>query len=54
MKYIKPNSHVEKALVANMLAESLPINEGTTVDGGGALTKEADWAVWGNDNDPEE
>ncbi len=54
MKYIKPNSHVEKALVANMLAESLPINDGTTVDGSGALTKEADWAVWGDDNDPEE
>lgn len=54
MKYIKPNSHVEKALVADMLAESLPIKEGTVVDGGAALTKEADWADWGDDNDPEE
>ena len=54
MKDIKPNSHAEEALVANMLAESLTINGSTTVDGGDALTKEADWAIWGDDNNPEE
>lgn len=54
MKYIKPNLHVEEAQVANMLAESLPIDGSTTVDGGNALTKEAGWSVWGDDDISEE
>ena len=54
MKYIKPSIKVEEAQVVSMLAESLTINSDTTVDGGDALTKEADWAIWGNDNAPEE
>lgn len=54
MKYIKPSSQVENAQAAQMLAESLAINSNTTVDGSNALTKEADWSIWGNDNDPEE
>lgn len=54
MRYIKPNLQVEMAQASQMLAESLVINGNTTVDGGDALTKEADWAIWGNDYDPEE
>ena len=54
MKYIKPSLKIEEAQVVSMLAESLTINSDTTVDGGDALTKEADWAIWGNDKDPEE
>ena len=38
---------VEEALAAQVLAESLTINSGTTVDGSQALTKEADaWDIW--------
>ena len=51
--YIKPALKIELAQAAQMLAESLPISD-TTVDGSDALTKEADWSIWGNDNDPEE
>ena len=51
--YIKPALRVELAQAAQMLAESLAISN-TTVDGSNALSKEADWAIWGNDNDPEE
>ena len=48
MKYIKPSMKVEEALTAQMLAESLAINSGTTVDGGQALTKEDNsWDIWG-------
>lgn len=54
MRYIKPNLQVEMAQASQMLAESLVINGNTMVDGGDALTKEADWAIWGNDDDPEE
>ena len=54
MKYIKPALRVELAQAAQMLAESLAINSNTTVDGSSALSKEADWSIWGNDNDPEE
>lgn len=54
MKYIKPALRVELAQAAQMLAESLAINSNTTVDGSNALTKETDWSIWGNDNDPEE
>ena len=53
-KYIVPALREELAQAAQMLAESLTINNDTTVDGGDALTKEADWAIWGNDNNPEE
>lgn len=50
MKYIKPSIKVEEAQAVQMLAESLAINNGTTVDGSQALTKEAvDWDIWGED-----
>ena len=51
MKYIKPILKVEDAQVVSMLAESLPINSGTTVDGGAALTKENDWDLWSDDEE---
>ena len=44
--YIIPALQVEEALAAQMLAESMPINDGT-VDGGNALTKEDNsWNIW--------
>jgi len=46
MRYIKPALKIEEAQVASMLAESLVINGDTSVDGGEALTKENDWAIW--------
>ena len=46
MQYIKPTIKTEEALAAQMLAESLTISD-DTVDGGKALTKEADsWDIW--------
>ena len=50
MRYIKPASRVESAQVVNMLAESLAINGDTTVNGGDALTKENDWAIWSDED----
>ena len=44
--YIKPAMKIEEAQVANMLAESLVINNTTTVDGSQALTKEDTWDIW--------
>ena len=49
MKYIKPALRVELAQVVNMLAESLVIDNTTTVDGSQALTKEADWDIWSDE-----
>jgi hypothetical protein len=47
MKYIKPLIQVEEAQASQMLAESLPINSNTTVDGSQALTKEeVNWDIW--------
>jgi len=47
MKYIKPSIKIEEAQAVQMLAESLTINDGTTVDGSNALTKESvDWNIW--------
>ena len=51
--YIKPELKVEEAEVVSMLAESLPIDGGTTVDGGEALTKEISWEIWSDDKDAE-
>ena len=51
MKYIKPALCVESAQVVSMLAESLPIDGNTKVDGGQALTKEADWDLWSDDEE---
>ena len=46
--YLIPALKVEEAQVAQMLAESLAINNDTTVNGGDALTKESvDWDIWG-------
>ena len=50
MKYIKPALKIEEAQVVSMLAESLPIGD-TKVDGGQALTKEADWDLWSDDEE---
>ncbi|MBR6140419.1 MAG: hypothetical protein IKQ37_01465 [Bacteroidaceae bacterium] len=45
--YLMPALKVEEALAAQMLAESLAINTGKTVDGGQALTKEeVSWDIW--------
>lgn len=50
MKYIKPSIKVEEAEAAQMLAESLSINNTTTVDGSQALTKEDNsWDIWGSE-----
>ena len=47
MRYIKPSIKVDEAQAAQMLAESLTINTGTTVDGSNALTKEDNsWDIW--------
>ena len=47
MKYIAPTMKVEEAQVVSMLAESLTINSGTSVDGSQALTKEDNaWNIW--------
>ena len=51
MMYIKPALRVEQAQAAQMLAESLAINSGTTVDGGEALTKENGWDIWSDDEE---
>ena len=41
---------IEEAEAAQMLAESLTINNGTTVDGSNALTKESvEWDIWADD-----
>ncbi len=50
MKYIKPTMKIEEAQVVNMLAESLPINDETKVDGGNALTKEDSWDIWSDED----
>ena len=49
--YIKPAFKIEEAQVVSMLAESLPIDGQTTVDGGDALTKENDWSLWSDDEE---
>jgi hypothetical protein len=51
MKYIKPTIEINEAQAAQMLAESLGIDQsGTTVPGGSALTKEDNgWEIWGED-----
>ena len=49
--YIKPTFKIELAQAAQMLAESLAINSDTQVDGGAALTKENDWAIWSDDEE---
>ena len=47
MKYIHPYIKIEEAEAAQMLAESLIIDDNTTVDGSEALTKEDNgWAIW--------
>lgn len=53
-KYIVPVLREESADVISMLAESLVINNDTTVDGGDALTKKAEWDIWSDDDTPEE
>ena len=50
-KYLQPALCVESAQVVSMLAESLPIDGNTKVDGGQALTKEADWDLWSDDEE---
>jgi len=46
-KYFAPALKVEKAQAVQMLAESLAINNNTTVDGDQALTKEdSAWDIW--------
>ena len=51
MRYIKPTLKVEEAQVVSMLAESLIIDNDTTVDGGDALTKEDGWEIWSDDEE---
>ena len=48
--YLIPAMQVNEAQAAQMLAESLAINSGTTVDGSAALTKEdAAWDIWNDE-----
>ena len=50
MKYIKPSIEINEAQAAQMLAESIIIDDSTTVDGGDALTKEDNgWDLWGEE-----
>ena len=51
MMYIKPALKIEEAQVVSMLAESLPIDGDTKVDGSQALTKEDDWDLWSDDEE---
>ncbi|MBR6141866.1 MAG: hypothetical protein IKQ37_08935 [Bacteroidaceae bacterium] len=45
--YLTPALKAEEAQAVQMLAESLAINSGTTVDGSQALTKEDNsWDIW--------
>ncbi len=45
--YLIPALKAEEAQAVQMLAESLAINSGTTVDGSQALTKEDNsWDIW--------
>jgi hypothetical protein len=46
MKYIKPTLKIETAQVADMLAESLIIDNTTKIDGSQALSKEDTWDIW--------
>ena len=48
-RYFKPTMKIEEAQVANMLAESLVIDNTTTEDGGQALTKENSWDIWSDE-----
>ena len=49
-QYFAPAMQIEEAEAAQMLAESLTINNGTTVDGSNALTKESvEWDIWADD-----
>lgn len=46
--YLTPALDIIEAQVSKMLAESLPINNDTTLDGNEALTKQqAAWDIWG-------
>ena len=48
--YLIPALKIEEAQAVQMLAESLPIISGKTVDGGQSLTKENDaWDIWGDE-----
>ena len=49
-KYFAPAMKIEEAQAAQMLAESLAINSDTTVDGSQALTKEAAWDIWADED----
>ena len=46
-RYLAPAMQIEEAQAVSMLAESLAINNDTTVSGGDALTKEnVAWDIW--------
>jgi len=48
--YLMPVMQVEEAQAAQMLAESLAINNEISVDGGDALAKEdGAWEIWEED-----
>jgi len=49
--YLIPALRVEEAEIVNMLAESLVIDNSTTVDGDKALTKESSWEIWSDDKE---
>ena len=49
--YLIPALKVEEAEVVSMLAESLIIDNDTTVDGEDALTKEDSWEIWSEDEE---
>ena len=51
--YITPQLEAASGEAIEMLAESLPIGEGT-VDGGDALTKENKWDIFGDEDTTEE
>ena len=48
--YLIPALKIEEAQAVQMLAESLAIVSGKTVNGGKSLTKEDDaWDIWGEE-----
>ena len=52
MEYVKPTIELNEAQAVMMIAESLKVvtDEGKTVDGGDALTKENNaWDIWGEE-----
>lgn len=51
--YVSPRLEAASSAATEMLAESLPIGEGT-VNGGDALVKKNEWVIFGDEDDAED